>query len=427
MSISALKELKTDMEKCFRCSLCKMVPLPAVKNPNFTDCCPASRVYHFHAFSGSGKQIMALSLIHGRIKADNDLAKAVFACTTCGYCDVACKFIMDAERHRINMRLREHLVEEGLSPKSHAEMMEKLRRMSNLQPTKNPWFDGLSVKKCATDKTNILLLAGCMTEINDAFSRSARKFAQILKKVGVDFFVDETENCCGLPAYWLGYKEDFATIAREKIAKFKNIGAKTVVVMSGSCYGALRSKYPEYAGEAGVNVLHATELLWDLVKSGNLKFKKIVNFKVTYHDPCYLGRQSEPFVKQESKEKITFGCMTYTEPVKKINFGVNGVYDPPRKLLENIFGLDFREMYRIREYSFCCGGGGGVPATFPEMGRASALHRIEEALDVGADYLVTACGHCEEHFRNAQGEDEKIKIVDIIDLIYEALGLGEDK
>lgn len=425
MSISALKELKTDMEKCFRCSLCKMVPLPAVKNPNFTDCCPASRVYHFHAFSGSGKQIMALSLIHERIKPDADLARAVFACTTCGYCDVACKFIMDAERHRINMRLREHLVEEGLSPQVHVEMMEKFKAEEKSQPPKKSWSEGLKIKKLPDEKANVMLFAGCMADKSEAFAGLVRKLARILQKAGVDFCADDEKICCGLPAYWLGYKDEFSRTAHNNIKKFKDSGLKTVVTVSGSCLGAFRSKYPEYAGETGVNAVHATEFLWDLVKGGNLKFRKIVNRKVTYHDPCYLGRQSEHFVKQESQEKITFGCMTYTEPPKKINFGTNGVYEPPRKLLQSIFGVDFREMYRIREYSFCCGAGGGVPSAFPEMGRAAALHRIEEALEVGAEYLVTACAHCEEHFRAVQGEHERIKIVDIIDLIYEALGLDE--
>lgn len=427
MSISALKELKTDMEKCFRCSLCKMVPLPAVKNPNFTDCCPASRSYHFHAFSGSGKQIMALSLIHGRIKPDEDLARTVFACTTCGYCDVACKFIMDAERHRINMRLREHLVEEGLSPKAHKGIIESFRRESISHPQEKWWAKGLLVKKLPSEKATVMLFAGCMANISETFASSSRKLTHILKKAGVDFCVDDEETCCGLPAYWLGYKDDFSKRAQENIAKFRSAGIKTVVALSGSCLGAFRSKYPEYADKIGVNVVHATEFLWELVNSGNLKFKKIVNRKVTYHDPCYLGRQSEPFVKQDSQEKITFGCMTYTEPPKKINFGVNGVYDPPRKLLESVFGLDFREMYRIKEYSFCCGAGGGVPSAFPEMARASALHRIEEALDAGAEYMVTACAHCEEHFRNVQTNNERIKIVDIIDLIYDALGLDEEK
>lgn len=427
MSISALKELKTDMEKCFRCSLCKMVPLPAVKNPNFTDCCPASRTYHFHAFSGSGKQIMALSLIHGRIKPDEDLARTVFACTTCGYCDVACKFIMDAERHRINMRLREHLVEEGLSPKAHKGIIESFRREETPHSQEKSWAKGLSVKKLPAKKASVMLFAGCMANTSDAFASSARKLAHILKKGGVDFCIAEDEFCCGLPAYWLGYKDDFSKRAQENIAKFRSAGIKTVVALSGSCLGAFRSKYPEYAEVIGANVVHATEFLWGLVNSGNLKFKKIVNHTVTYHDPCYLGRQSEPFVKQDSQEKITFGCMTYTEPPKKINFGVNGVYEPPRKLLESMFGLDFREMYRIKEYSFCCGAGGGVPSAFPHMARASALHRIEEALDVGAEYMVTACAHCEEHFRTVQKDNERVKIVDIVDLIYEAMGLDEAK
>ena len=98
MSMSKLQSLQDEMKKCFRCSLCKMIPLPTVRNPKFSDGCPAAREFHFHGYSGSGKNIMALSLVDGRVRADEDLAKIAFACTACGLCDVSCKFIMEAGR-----------------------------------------------------------------------------------------------------------------------------------------------------------------------------------------------------------------------------------------------------------------------------------------------------------------------------------------
>jgi Fe-S oxidoreductase len=85
-----------------------MVPLPTVLNPKYSDGCPASRLFHFHGYSGSGKSIMALSLVNGRIKVDQTLADITFACTACGLCDVSCKFIMEAERHSVNMALKEY-------------------------------------------------------------------------------------------------------------------------------------------------------------------------------------------------------------------------------------------------------------------------------------------------------------------------------
>ena len=198
--------------------------------------------------------------------------------------------------------------------------------------------------------------------------------------------------------------------------------AQTVVTVSGSCLGALRSKYPEYARAPKAQVLHATEFLAGLIKDGRLRLPKPVRRKVTYHDPCYLGRQSEPPLTWKGECKVTHGCMTYTDPPKEINRGVNGVYEPPRQILRAIKGLDFVEMYRIREYSYCCGGGGGVPLAYPGLALSAAIDRLEEAKDVGAECLVTACHHCRANLSKPQRHLEKplLPVVDIIDLVCEA-------
>jgi len=419
MELKDLASLRSDMAKCFRCSLCKMLPLPVVRDPAFTDACPASRLYHFHGYSGSGKQIMALSLIDGRIEADGALAKVAFACTACGYCDVACKFIMDAERHKVNMTLRAYLVDRGLSPPAHVAIMDNLRN-----PEGRPlWGEGLNLKRLPGQKSEILIFAGCAQKKNSPSNEAARKLAKILIHCGIDVgMLSEGDPCCGLPAYWLGYHGEFSAIAAKNSSLLDACGAGAVVVVSGSCLGAFRSKYPEFAVAPKVKILHFTEYLEKLIEDERLKLTKPIVKKVTYHDPCYLGRQSEPFVKWDAEERIALGCMTYTDPPRPVNRGVNGVYDAPREILEAVPGLDFREMHRIREYSFCCGAGGGVPLAYPELAREAALHRIAEAVDVGAECLVTACAHCENHLSASQ---DKMPILDIIDLVYEAAGIGQ--
>jgi Fe-S oxidoreductase len=196
----------------------------------------------------------------------------------------------------------------------------------------------------------------------------------------------------------------------------------TVVTVSGSCLGALRSKYPEYARAPKAGVMHATEFLAQLIKDKRLSLPRPIKRKVTYHDPCYLGRQSEPPITWAGEYKTTHGCMTYTDPPKEINRGVRGVYDEPRHILKNIEGLDFIEMYRIREYSYCCGGGGGVPKAYPDLAQATALDRLEEAIDVGAECLITACHHCRANLSRSQQPSGKsqLPVVDIIDLVFEA-------
>lgn len=118
--------------------------------------------------------------------------------------------------------------------------------------------------------------------------------------------------------------------------------------------------------------------------------------------------------------------MTYADPPRRINRGVGGVFDEPRRILRAIPGIEFVEMPRIREYAFCCGGGGGVPEAFPDLARNTALHRLDEAESVGAEWLVTACHHCRANLSNAQKAPltRALPVVDIIDLVYEAAGIG---
>jgi Fe-S oxidoreductase len=427
METGRLINLRADMEKCFRCSLCKMVPLPVALSPEFTDACPPSRRYHFHGYSGSGKQIMALALLDGRIQADQDLADIVYACHACGYCDVACKFIMDAERHQVNMALRELLAAEGLAPAPLKKAMENLQRHGHAsdQPKRSPgaWAEGLGLKVLPANSAEVLLLAGCTQRDDDPSAATARKLARLLRHAGVDVgILGDEEPCCGLPAYWAGYRDLYASKAQANAALLEGSGARQVVVASGSCLGSLRSKYGEYARQPGIEILHATEVLAQLIAAGKLRLSKPVKQKVTYHDPCYLGRQSEPFSAWKGVEKTTLGVMTYRDPPKKINYGVNGVYDPPRAILQAIPGLEFKEMHRVREYSYCCGGGGGVPLSDPELARAAASHRIEEARGVGADLMVTACARCEVQFRNVPSG---LPVADVIDLVFQAAGLEE--
>lgn len=429
MSLSRLSSLADEMRKCFRCSLCKMIPLPVVTSPAYSDGCPAARMYHFHGYSGSGKQIMALSLLDGRITVDGDLADIVFACTTCGLCDVSCKFIMEAERHQVNMALREHIVEQGLAPPVLKEKADRLQKYHH--PLAQPdirggdWARDRGLKVLPQDKAEVLLYADYRSSGSAAARATAEKTVSILRRAGVDFGVlGDQEPVSGLFAYWTGHRELFTRLAGITLDKLNNSGAGTVVVTSGATLGMLRSKYPEYAGQPGVEILHITEYLDRLLKEGRLKLRRPVNKTVTYHDPCYLGRQSEPPVVWQGENRVAYGCMTYTSPPRPVNMGTKGVYDAPRNILNAIPGLSLKEMWRIREYSFCCGGGGGVPDAYPELAASAASHRLSEAAETGADLLVTACDHCLENFHNHRttATEKQLPVVNIVDLVDQALG-----
>jgi Fe-S oxidoreductase len=240
----------------------------------------------------------------------------------------------------------------------------------------------------------------------------------------VDFGVlGDHEPVSGLFAYWTGHRELFARLAENTLGKLDHAGVETVVVTSGATLGLLRSKYPEYAGQPRVEVLHVTEYIERLLRGGRLALSRPVNRTVTYHDPCYLGRQSEPPVAWQGEKKVDRGCMAYTRPPRPVNTGADGVYEAPRRILRAIDGLDFKEMWRIREYAFCCGGGGGVPYAYPELAGSAAAHRLDEAADTGADLLVTACDHCVENFNRfgENGKGKRIPVMNMVDLVYEAM------
>jgi len=172
MSLERLESLRGDMKKCVRCSLCKIVPMPTIQQTKFTSACPPVDEYHFHAYSGGGIQVMALALLDGRITVDQDLADIVSACTSCGACDVSCKFIMAAERHDVIMALKEHIIEEGYG--SNPAFKSGTREFD--------WSDGLDLKTLPTSGSNLLLFVGAGAIKSQTHADTARKLALLLQQ-----------------------------------------------------------------------------------------------------------------------------------------------------------------------------------------------------------------------------------------------------
>ncbi|MFW9992531.1 MAG: (Fe-S)-binding protein [Candidatus Odinarchaeota archaeon] len=413
MSLERLEDLRQEMKKCVRCSLCKFVPLPTIQQSRFTSACPPVDEYHFHAFSGGGIQVMALALLEGRIKVDKDLAQIVSACTTCGMCDVACKFIMAAERLEVILALKELIAESDLGTMPKAEKITTLAH----------WADGLNLKTLPEGKSDVLLFVGAGANHDPRHAASARKLALLLRHARVNFgILENDEPVSGIEAYWTGQLRTFSKKAQRVVDQLDQTETKIIVTLCGEDLGMFRSKYPHYGRATKAKVMHTSEFLLSLIQKGKLRLTHPIQQHVTYHDPCYLGRQSEPIQVWEGEERQTHGVMRYFVPPKPINYGVNGVFDAPREVLRAIPGLNFIEMHRIREYSYCCGGGGGVPDAHPNVSRSAAIQRIDEARDVGAEILVTSCQHCRRNLTRWQ-EDNSLPIVDLVDLVYEATGL----
>jgi Fe-S oxidoreductase len=204
------------------------------------------------------------------------------------------------------------------------------------------------------------------------------------------------------------------------MAMIKKSGAEILVTGCADCYYAFKVLYDKFGMKGDLQVLHATEYLASLIRDGKLKPTKEVGIKVTYHDPCHLGRLGEPYIHWEGKPVP--GHIRIFDPPKEFRRGTYGVYEPPRDVLKSIPGLKLVEMDRIKEYAWCCGAGGGVKETNPEFAKWTARERIEEAQSTGAEAIVTACPGCEQNFGATIKENgSSLKVYDVVELLEKAI------
>ena len=159
------------------------------------------------------------------------------------------------------------------------------------------------------------------------------------------------------------------------------------------------------------------------IKTSKLTLKNQVPYKVTYHDPCHLGRNSEPYEEWDGDVVQMMPLISINLPEKPKRRGTHGIYESPRNLLKKIPGMTFVEMERNREYAYCCGAGGGVKSAFPEFALKTAKTRIEEAEDTKADIISSACPFCKTNLVDGINESNSgLKFYDISELILKALG-----
>jgi Fe-S oxidoreductase len=425
----ALKDFRADMERCSQCSYCKWVPLDQVKSWRFAKGCPSIAYSNFLSYSARGRYAVALSLLKGQSTITDKVVDIVYKCTVCGSCDVADKICRyNLEPLEMIREMRFHLVEKGKVLPEHTRLIEHIRKEGNMMlapaAQRGDWAKGLDVKIATRQPTEVLFHAGCRASYDKDLRETARSAVAILKKAGVDIgIMGKDETCCGGRVYDMGYKDDAKKLAEKTVAAWKKAGVRTVVTACADGYHAFSRLYPKLlGGETGVEVLHITQYLDRLIKAGKLKFRKRVPLRVTYHDPCHLGRQGEPYVPWDGKEIKVKNQVVVYEPRRPRYNGAWGVYDPPRDVLQAIPGIELVEMERIREYAWCCGAGGACREAYPDFSGWTAQERVEEAKATGAEAIVSACPWCERNFRDATGAaGDNLKVYDVIDLVKQAI------
>jgi Fe-S oxidoreductase len=323
--------------------------------------------------------------------------------------------------------LRMKMVEEGQVPPALAEVIDGLGKEDNMKQAKKAdrakWAQGVKVKDLTKDKAEVAFHAGCQYAFEEELWPIAKGGLQILVDAGIDVGIwGKEEVCCGGKAYSMGFANELTKYAEHTVEALKKAGVKTLVTPCSDCYSAFKVLYDKIGQKLDVEVLHYTEYLYRLIQEGKIKFKKSVPLTVTYHDPCNLGRLSEPWIHWSGKEVKKLGQIICHEPPKKFRRGNDGVYDIPREVLKSIPGVKLVEMFRVKESAWCCGAGGGVKEAYPDFAIFTAQERIKEANAVNAEALVSACGWCRKNFKDAvDAGPEKIEVYDIIELVQKAL------
>jgi len=323
-------------------------------------------------------------------------SEEMWLCTTCGRCPQQCP--RDVRQIESGVALRRVATEYGVFPNSvkpvrtaSGSLIGEGNPLGEERKKRAEWSKGLSVKTF-TDEMEILYFPGCYPSYDPRSKKVSAATAKILNAAGVDFgILGAKENCCGESIRKTGDEELFKRLARENIKTFIDNGVKRILVSSPHCYHTFKNEYPEFM--VNFDVIHITQFLYELMREGRLEFTKEYTRKATYHDPCYLGRH-------------------------------NNIFDEPRELLKRVPGLELNEMPDCRRDSLCCGGGGGRVWMETQKGERFGDLRIDQALGVDAEVLITACPYCITMFEDSRvtmGVDEKIEIKDITEIIQEVI------
>ena len=421
----ALKDFLPMMERCSNCLGCKWIPFDKIQSQRFGENCPTNLYYQWHMYSLRGKWQVGQAYLTGDydFKSSPEWLNAVQSCTACGACDVTCKITrFNLEGLDYCVELKNEAVLKGFATPEQKAMIDSLKKEQTLiagekKAKRQAWAKGIKWAKDA----EVVFFPGCKYSYDKDLQAYAKKAAETLIAAGVKLgYMGDLDMCCAGRAYQMGFFDEFGERADANIKAFEAKGVKTIVTPCSDCYHAFKTLYAKRG--MNIEVLHITEYLDKLIKEKKIKFKKNLDMVVTYHDPCHLGRQGEPYTPWEGEEKKIMNQVVTWEPRRPRRMGVYGIYDAPRDVIKAIPGVTLVEMERIREYSLCCGAGANVQITNPEMSKATASERITEANTTGADALVTACPWCEANFKNAVGENGKgIEVIDIIDLVARAL------
>ncbi|MEM3465647.1 MAG: (Fe-S)-binding protein [Candidatus Jordarchaeales archaeon] len=374
---SPLAEVKDSLYleslRCFRCGLCRTG-------------CPVFEVQGSEDWNTRGRILLIRGLILGDIPLSQPLIDRLFSCTLCKKCEALCPSKVNVTRLVNEARIR--IVNDGVMlPSSYVKQRESILNLGTITG-RNPLPLGnlIRIAEGLTRESGTIFHVGCVA------SYSYPLIAQLALEViarHIPLGIMDTEKCCGGVLSTIGYNKDFKKYAEENARVFEEMKVEEVVVLCPMCYNTFKEEYP-----LSISIRHTSQVYEELLDAGKLNFTRRLDATVAYHDPCHLGRYA-------------------------------GIYDSPRKVLEDIPGVRLAELECNRELSSCCGG--PVRASYPWIRDYLSDKVIRLASETGASYLATACPTCFHNLYSASLlSDSQVRVVMIDELVGFAAGLSDE-
>lgn len=382
-------DLEHELYVCNRCGFCRSI-------------CPVYAVERWEGSAPRGKVYFTKKLLEGKMSEMlPKYAEHVFQCALCGQCGEVCQFNIDLVL--LWRGIRAELGRRGLWPPSVEALRHSLEDEKNVfnvvNSERNNW--SWDIEDLAASRFNrgakVAYFVGCVSSLSARASDIPVSMVRILEAAGVDYtLLGQDEWCCGSPLLLCVLEPRghhlVNRLVDHNIERLRKLGVETIIASCAGCYRAFKKEYPDINKEISeFEVLHASEFIERLIDSGKLRLMKEIEGVATYHDPCELGR-------------------------------LGGVYEPPRKVLENIPGLKLNELIKSRRNCGCCGGGGLMEATNPRLATKIAHKKLDEAIEVGADIIASCCPACKLNLLNAITERvRRMQVLDVAEVVASAL------
>lgn len=325
--------------------------------------------------------------------------ESLWDCLTCGACEYECPVGVEHINMIVDMR-RNLVMEKASMPETAANVLLSMEQRGHpwrgTTYNRTDWAEGLDIPTLAENPdAEMLFWVGCTGALEKRSQSVPRAMASVLKRAGVEFAIlGDEEGCSGDPARRMGNEYLYQTMAQQNIETFRRYNVKKIVTTCPHCFNTIKNEYPHLGGE--YEVLHYSEIVNELIKSGRIKPAATIQATVAYHDSCYLGRH-------------------------------NDIYDAPRQIAESIPGVKLVEMEKCRGQGFCCGAGGGHMWIEESRGRRVNHIRTEQFLETGADTVGVSCPFCLQMFEEGIGSVEtsgNAKAKDLLELLDESLTNG---